>query len=78
MTNPASEPAWPDNRDYGHDFDYQDTTYTCELCGDEFESWADDYCGKSFMETEKCRRCAEDDGRPDPMGGWDEDQGRDR
>ena len=51
---------------------------TCGFCGDEFETWVDSYCGRQFIETEFCRKCSEDEGKSDPMGGWDEDQGRDR
>lgn len=51
---------------------------TCSSCGDEFESWTDSYCGREFTETEFCRRCSEDDGKPDPLGGWNEDALSDR
>lgn len=78
MTNPASEPAWPDNRDPGHDLDYQDTdpVFTCDTCGDEFEPWEDSYCGRVFMEKDNCRRCIENE--PDPSRGVDRDLGEDR
>lgn len=58
--------------------DYDPPLPTCGVCGDEFEPWTDSYCGREFTETEFCQRCAHDDGKPDPLGGWNEDVLRDR
>lgn len=53
-----------------------DPVFTCDTCGDEFEPWEDSYCGRVFTEKDNCRKCLEDDGKADPMGGWNEDLGR--
>jgi hypothetical protein len=53
-----------------------DPVFTCDTCGEEFEPWPDSYCGRTFIEKDNCQKCLEPI-EPDPMGGWNEDIGRD-